>query len=119
MEPNSPASRTLFPPRPRRAAWPASSSMPDAGTDAELGAVEARGKVVLTDGLASPQKAAAATRAGVRAFVCISGRTVARDDCQPRLGLANAGFTRLTAQNSGGFRRLREWRKAKGTDRRW
>lgn len=43
------------------------------GTDAELGGVEAAGKIVLTDGLASPQKAYAATMAGVRALVCISG----------------------------------------------
>lgn len=43
------------------------------GTDAELGAAEASGKIVLTDGLASPQKAYAATLAGVRALVCISG----------------------------------------------
>ena len=43
------------------------------GTAAELGAAEATGKVVVTDGLASPQKARAATRAGVRALICISG----------------------------------------------
>ncbi len=43
------------------------------GTVADLGAVEAAGKIVLTDGLASPQKAYAATGAGVRALICISG----------------------------------------------
>ena len=43
------------------------------GTAAELGASEARGKIVVTDGLASPQKAHAATQAGVRALICISG----------------------------------------------
>ena len=43
------------------------------GTLPELGAAEAAGKVVVTDGLASPQKAFAATEAGVRALICISG----------------------------------------------
>jgi len=43
------------------------------GTEAELGAANVRGKIVLTDGLASPQKAHAATRAGALAVVCISG----------------------------------------------
>ena len=43
------------------------------GSAAELGAAAARGRIVLTDGLASPQKAVAATAAGVRALICISG----------------------------------------------
>ena len=43
------------------------------GAAAELGSAEAAGKVVVTDGLASPQKARAATEAGVRALICISG----------------------------------------------
>ncbi|CAN5547045.1 M28 family peptidase [soil metagenome] len=44
-----------------------------AGTASDLGAAEATGKIVLTDGLASPQKAYAATEANVRAMICISG----------------------------------------------
>jgi hypothetical protein len=43
------------------------------GGAAELGAAQAAGKIVLTDGLATPQKAHAATQAGARALICISG----------------------------------------------
>ncbi|HLT18993.1 MAG TPA: M28 family peptidase [Thermomicrobiales bacterium] len=43
------------------------------GSPSELGAAEAAGKIALTEGLASPQKARAATQAGVRALICISG----------------------------------------------
>lgn len=43
------------------------------GTASEFGTAEAGGKIVLTDGLASPQKAYAATQANVRALICISG----------------------------------------------
>lgn len=43
------------------------------GTDEELAAAGARGRIALTDGLATPGKADAATRAGVLAVINISG----------------------------------------------
>jgi hypothetical protein len=43
------------------------------GTEQELAAVNVRGKIVLTEGLAAPQKAHAATRAGAIGVVSISG----------------------------------------------
>lgn len=43
------------------------------GSETELAAAGAAGKVALTDGLASPNKAFSATRVGVRALICISG----------------------------------------------
>lgn len=46
------------------------------GTEADLRTAGATGKVALTEGLATPDKALAATRAGVRAVVCISGTPV-------------------------------------------
>lgn len=46
------------------------------GSDAELAAAGAAGKIALTEGLASPNKAVAATKAGVRALICISGEQI-------------------------------------------
>lgn len=46
------------------------------GTEADLRKAGAAGKIALTEGLATPDKALAATRAGVRAVVCISGTPV-------------------------------------------
>jgi hypothetical protein len=43
------------------------------GTEADLAAAGARGRIALTDGLATPQKAHAATQAGALAIVNISG----------------------------------------------
>jgi len=46
------------------------------GTEAELAGVGATGKIALTDGLASPGKAYAASKVGVRALICISGEQI-------------------------------------------
>lgn len=47
-----------------------------AGTDLELAGAGARGAIALTQGLATPQKAAAATAVGARALVCVSGEQI-------------------------------------------
>lgn len=46
------------------------------GSHAELLAADAAGKIALTDGLASPGKAHAASQAGVAGLICISGEPV-------------------------------------------
>src|SRR5690606_6210079 len=46
------------------------------GTEEDLSKAGAAGKIVLTEGLATPNKAHAATRAGALAVICISGTPV-------------------------------------------
>ncbi len=103
------------------------------GTDAELGAAEARGKIVLTDGLASPQKARAATLAGARALICISGEHLHEMTVSPVWGsptidsleaLPQVPVVSVDAENGARLKELIDGRSARArvtteVDTRW
>jgi hypothetical protein len=68
------------------------------GAGAELGAAQAAGKIVLTDGLATPQKAHAATQAGARALICISGAQLHEMTVSPVWGSPTPGTLGMLPQ---------------------